>query len=164
MSWLITGIKNIVSIRPAPFDTGWIDVGGIDYASAYTALDAVGDPFSLKGLPKAGEIRTVLLMDEDKEEIATVLHLFSELLENPTADDAAFKVFPVDLTKQIGEIQITNADYSTSDSSSLATVGGLGLQFTAPKGPVYCQLKTLGAPNIAALKRLAVRFQGIGYK
>ena len=164
MSWLITGIKNIVRIRPEPFDTGWLDVDGIDYGSAYTALDAVGNPIPVKGVPKAGEIRTVLVMDEDKEELAYVLHLFSELLEDPTADDAAFDVQPVDLTKQIGEIQVTNADYSTSAGSSLATVGGLGLQFAAPKGPVYCQLKTLGVPNIAATKRLAVRFLGIGYK
>lgn len=130
-------------------------------ASVYIALDAVGDLFEIPGLPDSGEIRTVLVQDEDKEEISAVLHLFDEGLITPTADHDPFSVAVVDMQKQIGEIPVTNADYSTSNLSSFATVQNLGFQFNAPKGILYSQWKTLGTPNIAASKRLQVRFLGI---
>ena len=157
----IRRVLGIVPVSPKTFDTGWIDIGGIATASLYTALDAVGNPFELRDMPESGEIRTVLVQDQDKEEIACVLHLFDESLETATADHDALNVVANDMNKQAGEISITNADYSTSANSSFATVGNLGILFNAPRGVLYGHWKTLGAPTIAASKRLMVRFKGI---
>jgi hypothetical protein len=148
-------------VRPIQFDTGWIIVPGIVTASAYTALDAFGVPFEISGLPTSGRFETVLVQDEDKEEIASVLHLFNGRLLTPTADHDAMSVAIVDMDKQVGEIPITNADYSTSAISSFGTVSNIGLHFVAPGGRLTCQIKTLGTPTIASAKRTAVRFLGI---
>lgn len=150
-----------ISVQPRPFDTDWIDIGGIATASLYTVLDAIGRVFELKDLPLSGEIRTVLVQDQDKEEIASVLHLFDAPLVTPTADHDALNVVAADMQKQVGEIPISNADYSTAANSSFATVQNLGFRFTAPNGILYGHWKTLGAPTIAASTRLQVRFLGI---
>ncbi len=150
-----------ISVQPRPFDTDWINITGMATASVYTALDAVGNLFEVPGLPLAGEIRTVLIQDQDKEEIASVLHLFDASLITATGDHDAFDVVAADMQKQVGEIPISNADYSTSANSSFATVANLGFRFTAPSGILYCQWKTLGTPTIAVSTRLQVRFLGI---
>ena len=150
-----------VNVRPIPFDTDWIDIGGIATASVYTALDAVGGPFQLTHLPLTGEIRTVLVQDEDKEEISSVIHLFDEPLETVTADHAPFDVVSNDMNKQVGEVMVTGAEYTTSANSSFATVDGLTIRFTAPNGILTGHYKTLGTPNIASSKRLMVRFLGV---
>lgn len=150
-----------VNVRPIPFDTDWIDIGGIATASVYTALDAVGDPFQIPDLPLTGEIRTVLVQDEDKEDISSVIHLFDSPLETKTADHDPFDIVSNDMNKQVGEVLVTGAEYSTSANSSFATVDGLTIRFTAKGGMLIGQYKTLGTPNIAASKRLMVRFLGV---
>ena len=144
-----------------PIREYWIDIGGMATASVYVALDAVGKVFEMRNLPLSGEIRTVLVQDQDKEEIASVLHLFDASLVTATADHDAFDVVAADMQKQVGDIPITNADYTSAGNSSLATVQNLGFRFTAPNGILYGHWQTLGTPTIAASKRLQVRFLGI---
>ena len=148
------------SVRPVPFDTGWIALQGILTASIYTAGDVIGDPMVITGLPKHGRIETVRIIDEDKEEISSNLAIFNELPAD-VDDHDIFVVAQGDLTKQIDDIPITNADYSTYSSSSFASVGNLGKEFNAPEKQLIVYWVTRGTPTIAASKVMLVRFLGI---
>ena len=152
------GLTQVV-VKPQPFDTGWIGIAGIAPSSAYTTGDVVGDPIVFAGLPGSGVIETVMVLDEDKEEIASNLAIFSEA---PTdVDDHDIFVIGVgEHHKQEGDIAVTNADYSTYSGSSLATVRNVGQHFDAPEGRLTVYFVTRGVPNIAAGKVLLVRFLG----
>ncbi|KKN02082.1 hypothetical protein LCGC14_1121330 [marine sediment metagenome] len=159
MSWFITGIKNLVRIRPEPFDTGWLTVPLVTGAAYATGEAVGGQPFSTGAIPKKGTINTIMVMDEDKEELACDLAIFDRLI-TATADQAAFDVKPEDMLSQVGSILITNADYVTYANSSYATVPNVGYQYTAPEGLLLIQWVTRGVPNFATGKLLVVRFLG----
>lgn len=154
----IDWIKALIRIRPEPFDTGWLVIGGTLAASIYATGDAVGTPVHGK-VPKRGVINTVLVLDQDKEEIRCDLSIFDSHI-TITPDHDAFDVVAKDMLSQIVVIPVTNADYVTYANSSYATVPNAGYQFTAPNGEITIQWVTRGAPTIAANKRLAIRFLG----
>ena len=152
----------IIPVRTVqPFDTGWVDIKSIVTASIYTAGDVVGDPILFSGLPKAGLIDTVLVLDEDKEEISSNLVLFDDV-PTDVADHDIFVVAAVDYSKQIGDIPVTAADYSTYSGSSFATVNNIAQLFIAPAGRLTVYWVTRGTPTIAAEKRLWLRLLGYG--
>ena len=150
--------KGILAVRPEPFDTGWLTVNGTT-TTIYITGDVVGQPISLTGVPKRGRIETVLVIDEDKEEIASNLAVFDEA---PTlvADHDIFVVAVGEYNRQVGDIAVTNADYSTYSASSFATVNNVGLRYSTDKGSLVVYWVTRGAPTIAADKTLRVRFLG----
>ncbi len=150
--------EGMTGVTPVQFDTGWVSVNGIVFASAYTAGDVVGTPVFLP-VPKRGRIETVLVIDEDKEEIASNLAIFDEA---PTvvADHDIFVVGVNDYSKQVGDIPITNADYSTYSASSFASANNLGHRFTTEAGSLVVYWVTRGTPTVAAGKILRIRFLG----
>lgn len=148
------------SVRPFTFDTGWRTIQGIGTGAAYATGDAVGLLFPTGSIPSTGRIETVYIIDEDKEELACDLALFDSSI-TVTADNAAFDVAVADMTKQVGVIPITNADYVTYANSSYATVRNVGHHYTTSGNGLLVQWVTRGAPNIAASKRLLVRFLGV---
>ncbi len=151
--------KGILTVRPEPFDTGWLTIVDAATAAIYTTGDVVGAPLSLTGVPKRGRIETVLIIDEDKEEIACNLAVFDEA---PTlvADHDVFVVAVGEYNQQVGDISITNADYSTYSGSSFATANNLGFRYQTDKGSLVVYWVTRGAPTIAVNKTLRVRFLG----
>lgn len=158
MGFKIDWIKSLVRVRPEPFDTGWLSVPLISGA-AYATGEAVGLPFTSGRIPKKGVINTLLVMDQDKEELACDLALFDKIIK-ATADQAAFNPAARDMLSQIASIPVTNADYVTYANSSFASVPNVGLQYTAPRGEFFIQWVTRGVPNFAADKLLMVRFLG----
>ena len=141
----IDWIRNIIRIRPEPFDTGWLTIGDIATASVYISGDAVGGPVRAV-VPKKGTINTIMVLDEDKEKITCDLAVFDGNI-NITADHDAFDVNVQDMLRQVLSIPVTNADYVTYANSSYATVPNAGLQYTAPRSELIIQWITRGAPG-----------------
>lgn len=159
MGFKIDWIKSVIKIRPVPFDTGWLTVPLVTGA-AYATGEAVGSPpFPSGSVPKKGTINTIMVIDQDKEELAGDLAIFDNIIV-ATDDQLAFDVAVVDMPSQVLSIPITSADYVTYANSSYATVPNAGYQYTAPKGVLYTQWVTRGAPNFATGTRLLVRYLG----
>ena len=151
--------EGLVRVEPVPFDTGWVTVNGIVAASLYTTGDVVGEPITLPDIPTQGRMETVLVIDEDKEEIACNLVIFDKA---PTvvADHDIFVIGVDEYSQQVGDIPITNADYSTYSGSSFAQVNNLGARFGTASGSLVVYWVTRGGPTVAAGKVLRIRFRG----
>lgn len=148
-----------ITVKPEPFDTGWIAITGTVPASIYTTGDVVGNPILFDGLPKSGEITSVVVVDEDKEEIRCDLAVFNETPAD-VDDHDIFVIAQGEHHKHLGDIPVTNADYVTYSGSSHATVRDADFDFIAPEGRLTVYWVTRGAPTLAAGKLMWVRFLG----
>ena len=96
---------------------------------------------------KRGRIETVLVIDEDKEEIACNLAVF-DVAPTLVDDHDIFVVAVGEYNRQVGDIAVTAADYSTYSGSSFATVNNVGLRYQTPGGLVVYWV-TRGTATIA---------------
>ncbi len=146
MSWLITGIKNIVGVQENLHDTGFLTVPGIATASVYTANDTLGTQFVFRNVPKSGTIQTAIFLDLDDEGIETDLILYKrEIVE--TADHDPYAPSDLDLESIIGHITFSTFLNYNANQSSVAS--GMFLTYTAPQGEIWAQMVTRGTPTIA---------------
>lgn len=128
---------------------------------AYTANDAVGGTLTfanpVRAVNKGGLIKTALLIDDDKEDAATDLVLFSAAF-TATPDADAFDVTDADLENCIGVIQFGTADYHDFNDNSIAVIQNVDLAFTASgTSSLYGQLVTRGTPTYTAVTDLTVK-------
>lgn len=124
-------------------------VPGIGAAAVYVANDAMGTVFALR-VPKAGAIVNATWHDLDDEggpnlELWLLREDFSV---GSAADNAAFA-----LTDAMNLHVVDVIAFSISRDSvnnQVGKVGTLPIWYVAPKGYLWCQLKTTSTPNIAA--------------
>ena len=136
-------------------DTGMVIVPGIVPSAAYAAGDAVGKAFAIV-VPKEGFIETICVRDLDAETIQFDIVLFNEPITSGT-DNSAYDMADLDADKYVGHVTVTNADFVSFNDNSVAIVPNIGLMYHAPKGVLYAQIVTRGAPTYGAAQDLALR-------
>ena len=139
----------------------------VSAASAYTAGDAVGGLLTfedaLDGNKKTGVVLSVTIQDNDSEDAALELVLFSQPF-TATADNAAFDPTDADLANCLGKITITAGDYTAFSDNSIATARNVGLVVNSTdvkdaqkgNGNLYGQLITSGTPTYTAITDISV--------
>ena len=133
-------------------------VPGIGSGAAYASGDAMGTLFTINTGCTTGMIQTLLVIDQDKEQLAFDVVLFKELF-TPTADNSAFDAVDAELRDHfVGIIPVTASDYAAFNDNAAACVRNVGLSFTAPGRKLYGQLVTRGAPNYTAATDLSLGF------
>ena len=143
-----------VRVVSKPFATPWVQPLGMDTA-AYAAGDAVG----IKGAfyaPKRGIVQSVNVLDQSDQQIQFDIVLFDGNFTGGT-NNAAFDMADEDADKSAGHITVTNADFISFADNALASVHNVGLQYVAPKGRLWFQVVTRGAPTYAAVTDLRFR-------
>jgi len=127
--------------------------------SAYANGDLVGSseialsPAVLaSGLrPSSGVIQSVIIVDEDAQEISLDVYFFDTELVNTTfTDNAAFAPADADLDFLIGVAAVT--DWKSQSSNSVGQELNLAMPFELAAGQttLYAVLVTRGAPTYAA--------------
>lgn len=142
-----TDAEALVKIAGRTFWTAPMQIPGIGTGAAYASLDAMGTIFALTGLPPSGIIQSARWYDLDDEGIAKEIWCFNGTIAG-TADNAAFA--PTDAELLSLECVITIANFKDASTSQMGVEDGLGISYVCPTGTFWCQVKTLGADNIAA--------------
>jgi hypothetical protein len=115
-------------------------------AGAYSIGDAAGAMMTFAGVVSAagkrGIINTITLAPNDAlPAIAFNLWFLNADLVTPVAKNAAFTIVAADGPKILGIVPITAADYIPSQTSwNVATLRGVGLEFTVPATSLYAYL------------------------
>ena len=123
-----------------------MEVPGIGAAAAYATGDAMGTVFTLR-VPSRGTIREVFFHDLDDEGLNKELWLFSGPI-TAAADNAAFSIADADNLITVA-VFLFDA-WRDAVNNQVGMTANTPVDYEAPTGLLHCQVKTLGADNIAA--------------
>ncbi len=133
----------------------YVDIAGIDTTVMVTA-DALGTKTTFT-VPEEGVIETLRFTDLDNEDVAIDALLFNADITSG-ANGVAYDMADVDAAKFIGQVKISNADYSSLVDNSVAVVPNVGLAYECPGGVMTVQFVVRGAPTYAAAGDLSASF------
>lgn len=135
----------------------------ISAAAIYAAGDAIGGRFELAGAVKvpsgAGEIKTVVVIDDDQELAEIDFVLFDNAFTG-VADNAPFDVSDADLEHCLGHVPFTQAHYSNFLDNSAGAHRNVGFVFSAAAGQtsVWGQGVVRSTPTYTATTDLTFKF------
>ena len=135
-----------VETRNGSLRLGPVEIQGIAAADALDANDAMGSKFILN-VPDRGTIREVFFHDLDDEGINKELWCFSRDF-TAAANDAAFSCTDAD-NLNVAAVFLFST-WRDADTSQVGMTANTPVDYYAPEGQLFCQVKTLGADNIAA--------------
>lgn len=147
------GVVGPVTVVGRTVATPLIPIPGIGAGVAYADEDAFGLPFTIDGIPRSGIIQTLLVVDEDDENLDVDLFLFRGPISQPT-DNSAYAPTANDLNRFEG--LVSNAFRHGVSGATVGNNDGIGKSYHAPEGRLHCQAVARGALSIAAGKRYMV--------
>lgn len=147
------GFYTVVLTATPTIDTSAYATGELMGSSEISLADAVL-PFSiLNGVNRGGSgtIQSVVIVDEDAQEVNLDVYFFDAEPSNTTfTDQAAFAPADADLDLLIGVASVT--DWKSTSTNSIGQANNLGMVFVLTPGAriLYAVLVTRGAPTYAA--------------
>lgn len=131
--------------------------------NAYTSGDAVGGKQTITSAMRESGGKAVLesitVQDKGNQKAALTILFFDA---DPTAatitNNAAF-VFSTDISKVVGRVNITAADYETIDSKAIACVKAIGLEMKASgSANLFAAVVTTGTPTYVSASDLTFKY------
>lgn len=132
--------------------TQWVSIPGLT-AAAYADEDAFGTKFVIDSLmdgspfPKSGVIQTLLVVDEDDEDIDVDLFLYTKDIVSGT-DNAAYAPTILDTLQLVGVVR--NATRRGVSGVTIGNNDTIAKAFVCPNRKLFVQAVARGALNIAA--------------
>lgn len=133
----------------------YVAIVGID-TTVMVAADALGTKTTFI-VPEQGVIETLRFTDLDNEDAAIDVLLFNADITSG-ANGVAYDMADGDRTAYMGQIKISNSDYSSLADNSVAVVPNVGLAYSCPSGVITVQLVVRTAPTYAADGDLSLSF------
>ncbi|MAH47117.1 hypothetical protein CMI37_14920 [Candidatus Pacearchaeota archaeon] len=130
---------------------------GVD-TDIYASGDALGVKSSFASVPAHGVIRSVIVIDRDKESVSLDLVLFSADITG-TAANAAFDPTDAELDTCVGAILVDTYKAFNDNSIGQTPAAFEGLPYWAPAGVLYFQCVTRGTPTYTAATDMRISIQ-----
>ncbi len=133
----------------------YVDIAGID-TTIMVAADALGTTTTFD-VPEKGIIETLRLTDLDNEDAAIDFLLFNAAITSGS-NGVAYDMADGDNGAYIGQVKVSNADYSSLVDNSVAAVPNVGLAYSCLGGVITVQAVIRVAATYAAAGDISVSF------